>query len=95
MAEATQTTPLGGAWLLDVLHEVVHAHTGEGVACMFLSADEAEESTDLSCPAMTTELAGALSEHLERIQKRIDCLTRNRDAVRSYIARAHGPGSGS
>jgi sugar diacid utilization regulator len=65
VADATQTTPLGGAWLLDVLHEVVHAHTGEGVACMFLSADEAEESTDLSCPAMTTELAGALAEALD------------------------------
>lgn len=42
----------------------------------------------LTPPYLSAELAGALSEHLERIQKRIDCLTRNRDAVRSYIARS-------
>jgi DNA-binding transcriptional MerR regulator len=46
----------------------------------------------LTPPYLSTELASALSEHLERIQKRIDCLTRNRDAVRSYIAGARGPG---
>jgi DNA-binding transcriptional MerR regulator len=57
------------------------------------SADSSEDGSDnpgarLTPPYLSTELAGALSQHLERIQKRIDCLTRNRDAVRSYIARA-------
>ena len=42
----------------------------------------------LTPPYLSAELAGALSQHLERIQKRIDCLTRNRDAVRAYIASA-------
>ena len=42
----------------------------------------------LTPPYLSTQLAAALDQHLERIQKRIDCLTRNRDAVRAYIAAA-------
>jgi DNA-binding transcriptional MerR regulator len=55
-------------------------------------ADGSDPLGGLTPPYLSTELASALSEHLERIQKRIDCLTRNRDAVRSYIAGARGPG---
>jgi DNA-binding transcriptional MerR regulator len=59
--------------------------------------DGSEDGSDnpggrLTPPYLSPELAGALSGHLERIQKRIDCLTRNRDAVRTYIAGARGPG---
>jgi DNA-binding transcriptional MerR regulator len=57
------------------------------------SQDGLEDGSDnpggrLTPPYLSPELAGALSGHLERIQKRIDCLTRNRDAVRTYIAGA-------
>jgi len=32
-------TPADTDWLLDVLHELVHAHTGEGAVCVFLPTD--------------------------------------------------------
>ena len=54
--------------------------------CLAGGPDTAGER--LTPPYLSAELAGALSQHLERIQKRIDCLTRNRDAVRAYIASA-------
>jgi DNA-binding transcriptional MerR regulator len=42
----------------------------------------------LTPPFLSEEMESALTDHLARIQKRIDCLTRNRDAVRAYIAAA-------
>jgi DNA-binding transcriptional MerR regulator len=48
----------------------------------------ADPSPSLTPPYLSPELAIALTQHLERIQKRIDCLSRNRDAVRAYIAAA-------
>lgn len=35
---------------------------------------------------LTAETAGLLRGEIERIQQRIDCLTRNRDALRGYLA---------
>jgi DNA-binding transcriptional MerR regulator len=42
---------------------------------------------------LAPETAEALNRHLDRVQQRIDCLSRNRDAIRSYIAAvgAKGP----
>jgi DNA-binding transcriptional MerR regulator len=42
----------------------------------------------LTPPYLSQEMATALTQHLARIQKRIDCLSRNRDAVAAYIAAA-------
>jgi sugar diacid utilization regulator len=66
VAKPVAETPVGGDWLRDVLHEVVHAHTGEGAACLFLWAedDSAAESESL-CPAMTAELTAALAAALD------------------------------
>ena len=55
--------PSSAAWLLDVLHEVVHAHTGSGAACMFLPVDDSD-SANISCPAMTAELRTELARAL-------------------------------
>ncbi|TDE42824.1 MerR family transcriptional regulator [Nonomuraea mesophila] len=35
---------------------------------------------------LTPELAGLLEAEAERIQERIDCLSRNRDAIHAYLA---------
>ncbi len=35
---------------------------------------------------LTAETAGLLRREAERIQQRIDCLTRNRDAIQAYLA---------
>ncbi len=64
MAKAVPETTVGTDWLLDVLHEVVHAHTGPGAACMFLSAEEGS-AAEFRCPAMTGELAAALAAALD------------------------------
>jgi DNA-binding transcriptional MerR regulator len=40
---------------------------------------------------LTPETAGLLRREAERIQQRIDCLTRNRDAVRAYLAAVDQP----
>jgi DNA-binding transcriptional MerR regulator len=58
----------------------------ELLPCLEGSFEGAERP--LTPPYLSAELADALSQHLARIQKRIDCLTRNRDAVRDYIATA-------
>jgi DNA-binding transcriptional MerR regulator len=34
---------------------------------------------------LAPELAEMLTQHLARVQQRIECLTRNRDAIQSYI----------
>ncbi len=39
---------------------------------------------------LAPETAAALSHHLARVQQRIDCLSRNRDAIAAYIAAAQG-----
>jgi sugar diacid utilization regulator len=61
----TDPEPSGIVWLLDVLHEVVHAHTGTDAACMFLPADETTDADAMTCPAMTPDLATALAAALE------------------------------
>jgi sugar diacid utilization regulator len=55
--------PSGAAWLLDVLHELVHAHTGADAACMFLPVDE-NDAADVDCPAMTAEMRAELTQAL-------------------------------
>ena len=35
---------------------------------------------------LTTETAALLRDEIDRIQSRIDCLARNRDALRAYLA---------
>lgn len=60
-----------------------------------LGGPVADSDRPLTPPYLSPELAGALSQHLERIQKRIDCLTRNRDAVRDYIQAAGSSAQGA
>jgi DNA-binding transcriptional MerR regulator len=47
---------------------------------------EDPEDVRLTPEHLAPETADALSRHLDRVQQRIDCLSRNRDAIRSYIA---------
>jgi len=40
----------------------------------------------LPAACLTAETAGLLRREADRLQQRIDCLTRNRDAIRGYLA---------
>jgi hypothetical protein len=40
---------------------------------------------------MSAVTADALQRHLDRVQQRIDCLTRNRDAISAYIDAVREP----
>ncbi len=40
----------------------------------------------LPAECLTAETAGLLRREADRLQQRIDCLTRNRDAIRDYLA---------
>ena len=40
----------------------------------------------LPAACLTAETAGLLRSEADRLQQRIDCLTRNRDAIRGYLA---------
>lgn len=40
---------------------------------------------------LSAETAEALQRHLDRVQQRIECLSRNRDALRDYIAAVSSP----
>lgn len=40
----------------------------------------------LPADRLTPETAALLQDHVDRIQARIDCLARNRDRLRSYLA---------
>jgi hypothetical protein len=40
----------------------------------------------LPAACLTAETAGLLRCEVERLQQRIDCLARNRDAIRGYLA---------
>ena len=40
----------------------------------------------LPAACLTAETAGLLRGEADRLQQRIDCLTRNRDAIRGYLA---------
>lgn len=40
----------------------------------------------LPAQCLTEETAGLLRREADRLQQRIDCLTRNRDAIRGYLA---------
>jgi DNA-binding transcriptional MerR regulator len=44
------------------------------------------EDNALTPASLSPEIAEALERHLGRVQQRIDCLTRNRDAISRYIA---------
>jgi DNA-binding transcriptional MerR regulator len=46
---------------------------------------EDPEQVRLTPPRISADTADALRRHLDRVQQRIDCLTRNRDAIRGYI----------
>ena len=53
----------GLEWLLEVVHEVAHAHAGEGVACAFVPSYEAQP-TEI-CAAMSRETGALLVEALQ------------------------------
>ncbi|MEU8245714.1 MerR family transcriptional regulator [Nonomuraea sp. NPDC048916] len=42
---------------------------------------------------LTAEVAALLREEAERIQRRIDCLSRNRDAIHAYLAAVQRAGA--
>ncbi len=55
--------PAGGfAWLLDVVHEMAHAHSGADTACLYLDADGGEPVE--ICPAMCRDTAANMREAL-------------------------------
>jgi DNA-binding transcriptional MerR regulator len=47
-----------------------------------------EHSGEIQLPAqcVTAETTGLLEREADRLQQRIDCLARNRDAIRAYLA---------
>jgi DNA-binding transcriptional MerR regulator len=47
-----------------------------------------DDPNEIHLPAqcLTAETAMLLQREVDRLQQRIDCLTRNRDALRSYLA---------
>jgi sugar diacid utilization regulator len=54
---------VGLEWLLDVVHEIAHAHAGTGAACLFVSSDESHLQD--VCPSMGRETSGLLVEALQ------------------------------
>ncbi|MBA3742196.1 PucR family transcriptional regulator [Sporichthya sp.] len=52
----------GFAWLLDVVHEMAHAHSGPDTACLYLDADGGEPVE--ICPAMCRDTAAGMREAL-------------------------------
>lgn len=52
----------GFAWLLDVVHEIAHAHTGAGAACLYLDA-EGGEPVEI-CSSMCRDTAGNIRDAL-------------------------------
>lgn len=52
------------SWLLDVVHEIAHAHSGPGAACLYLGDHTGGADPLDLCPAMTRELAAQLFEAL-------------------------------
>ncbi len=52
----------GFSWLLEVVHEIAHAHSGPGTACQYLALDS-DEVVEL-CPAMSRETSAEMSEAL-------------------------------
>ena len=47
-----------------------------------------DDPNDIRLPAecLTAQTANLLRREADRLQQRIDCLTRNRDAIRAYLA---------
>jgi DNA-binding transcriptional MerR regulator len=47
-----------------------------------------DDPNDIRLPAecLTAQTANLLRREADRLQQRIDCLTRNRDAIRDYLA---------
>jgi DNA-binding transcriptional MerR regulator len=52
---------------------------------------EDPEQVRITPRRISADTAEALDRHLDRVQQRIDCLTRNRDAIRSYIDAVRAP----
>lgn len=62
-AAAAESGEGGGfSWLLEVVHEIAHAHSGPGTACLYLAVD-GEDVVEV-CPAMSRETSAELSEAL-------------------------------
>jgi DNA-binding transcriptional MerR regulator len=55
------------------------------------------DAIHLPAQCLTAETAALLHGEADRLQQRIDCLTRNRDAIRAYLAAItpHSPSSPS
>jgi sugar diacid utilization regulator len=63
-APGAATGAVGGFdWLLDVVHEVAHAHAGEAAACLFLPSLEADAHE--VCAAMGRDTSALLVEALQ------------------------------
>jgi sugar diacid utilization regulator len=61
--EPDPTGSAGGfAWLLDVVHEMAHAHSGPDAACLYLDADGSEPVQ--LCPAMCRDTAAGMRDAL-------------------------------
>ncbi|MFJ1969857.1 MerR family transcriptional regulator [Streptomyces sp. NPDC087903] len=45
--------------------------------------------------SLTAETAALLQAHIDRIQARVECLARNRDRLRTYLAAADGADEGA
>jgi len=48
------------------------------------------DSIHLPAACLTDETASLLRREADRLQQRIECLTRNRDAIRNYLAAIEG-----
>ena len=59
-------SPDGGgfAWLVEVVHEIAHAHAGPDTACHYVPGDCADPELKKLCPAMNRETAARLSKSL-------------------------------
>lgn len=55
-----------------------------------------DEPGDIRLPSqcLTAETAGLLQREADRLDQRIDCLARNRDAIRGYLAAVQQPARG-
>jgi DNA-binding transcriptional MerR regulator len=51
------------------------------------------DAIHLPAQCLTAETAALLEREVGRLQQRIDCLTRNRDRIRAYLAAVTGQGS--
>jgi len=64
--------------------------TTEIIATILAFLDEPGEIR-LPAKCVTAQTTGMLEREVGRLQQRIDCLTRNRDAIRAYLAAIQRP----